>query len=140
MDFYTNSKGYNVIPLKSGKRVVASVMWKWHPYRLGVVELRSKAGFAPKTGWYEVKVVAGAGCKKYMKNLLQSHFQHGTPYEWPKFNQSIWNYNWNYSDGMNLFYAAHGFDQTDSICICIVDEAKRLMQTYVADNPNYFAP
>lgn len=139
MKLYINSKGYNVIPFKHGKNVLASVMWKWFPYNPGLIQIRSKNGNIPKTGYYDIQIRVGTKCRSRIKSLIKSHLQHGSQYPRLKFIRSNWNHMWNYGDGMILWSDAHNYDQTDMLCPIILNEAKLIAQTYIADNQDYFA-
>jgi hypothetical protein len=140
MESHVNREGYNVVPARSGRQILASVMWKWHPYHPAVIARRAASGLTPKAGWHEVTVVAGAGCKRYMKGLLQRHFEGGAPYTWPQYPPGNWKHSWAYADGMHLWLAVHDVEQADALDPDILDEALRLMHAYIDANPSYFAP
>jgi len=123
---------------KVGRRTVASVEFEWRPYNPKVIELHLRRGIIPKGGYYAVMVKAGAGCKKYMKELLRLHHTGGATYEWPKFPDGDWKYQWGYGDGMHLWHAEHDLDESEPIDPDVLDEARRLLLAYVEANPAYF--
>jgi len=123
---------------KVGKRTVASVEFGWHPYDPGFIKLRSRGGIIPKGGFYTIAVKAGTGCKKYMKELLRLHHMGSATYEWPKFPDGIWKYQWDTTDGMHLWHTVPDADESETIDPDVLDEARRLLLAYVKANPAYF--
>ena len=123
---------------KVGKRTVASVEFEWCPYDPEVLKLRSRDGIIPKGGFYTVMVKAGAGCKKYMNELLRLHHMGSATYEWPKFPDGSWTDQWNITDGMHLWHVEPDADESEPIDPDVLDEARRLLLAYVEANPAYF--
>ena len=123
---------------KIGKRTVASVESSWRPYNPEVIKLRSRGGIIPKGGYYGVMVKVGAGCRKYMKELLRLHHMGSVTYEWPKFPDGDWKYQWGLTDGMHLWHAEPDLDESEPIDPDVLDEARRLLLAYVEANPAYF--
>jgi hypothetical protein len=123
---------------KVGKRTVASVEFEWRPYNPEVIKLWSRGGIIPKGGFYTVMVKAGAGCKKYMKELLRLHHAGSATYEWPKFPDGDWKYQWAHTDGMHLWHTVPDADESETIDPAVLDEARRLLLAYVEANPAYF--
>ncbi len=124
---------------KSGRKVVASVQTKWRPYNPKVIQQRIAEGeVTPKAGFYVVMVKAGAGCKKYMESLLLLHFAGKATYEWPKFPEGDWSFQWDLTDGMHLWHVACDYDEHEPVDPDILNEAERLLPAFIEANPNHF--